>query len=105
LAEHFGRCPHVTLFSVSDAEITDQQTLDTPPHEPGRFPAWLREQGADVVIAGGMGQRALALFAQAGIRVIVGAPPAPPAELVSDFLSGKLSGGANVCSRRSDHQA
>ena len=103
LAQHFGRCPHVTLFSVSGAEITDQQKLDMPPHEPGRFPTWLREQGADVVIAGGMGRRALELFAQAGIQVIVGAPPAPPAELMSDLLLGKLADGANVCSHPSDH--
>ena len=103
LAGHFGHCPHVTLFTVSGEQVVQQQTLDTPPHEPGLFPIWLREQGADVVIAAGMGQRALALFAQSGIRVVVGAPSATPAELVAAYTLGKLTGGANTCSHGPDH--
>jgi predicted Fe-Mo cluster-binding NifX family protein len=50
-----------------------------------------------VVIAGGMGQRAVALFNQQGIQVHVGAPAAAPEQIVQDFLSGSLQFGDNAC--------
>jgi hypothetical protein len=40
----------------------EKETLAHPPHEPGVLPSWLHELGADVIIAGGMGQCASSLF-------------------------------------------
>ena len=103
LAGHFGGSKLVTLLTVSDGAIVEQQVLETPPHEPGRFPVWLHEQGADVVVAGGMGQRALSLLDQHGIRVVVGAPPATPTELAEAYIAGTLTGGENTCTHGPDH--
>jgi len=50
-----------------------------------------------MVIAGGMGNRAQQLFAEAGVKVVVGAPSVDPESVVMDYLSGKLVTGANVC--------
>jgi len=71
--------------------------LIPPPHEPGVLPRWLHEQGATHIIAGGMGRRAQDLFAQNGIRVIVGAPAGAPEELAAAYLAGTLVAGENVC--------
>jgi predicted Fe-Mo cluster-binding NifX family protein len=68
-----------------------------PPHEPGLLPRWLHERGADVIIAGGMGQRAQQLFAQSGMTVVVGAPAETPEQLASAYLSGTLQAGENIC--------
>lgn len=105
LTTHFGRTAEVMMLTIEDASsrICGEQALETPPHEPGRFPAWLREQGADVVIAGGMGPRALALFAQAGVRVILGAPCLPPRDLAAAFLAGELHHAANACNHGPEH--
>jgi ATP-binding protein involved in chromosome partitioning len=103
LAGHFGHCRQVMLLTVSDKQIVEQQTLDTPPHQPGAFPAWLAEQGTNVVIAGGMGQRALDLLADADIEVVLGAPSATPEELAAAYLAGELTAGANTCSHGPDH--
>ncbi len=106
LAGHFGRCRQAAMFTVDPdtGRIEDERTLDMPPHEPGVFPAWIAEQGADVVIAGGMGPRALMLFAQAGVRVVVGAMSIAPRPLVEQFLAGQLADGANLCGHGPDHQ-
>ena len=74
LCMHFGHCEQFALVDVDEAAQKGRGTtlLTPPPHEPGLLPRWLHEQGADVVIAGGMGQRAQQLFAQSGIRVLVG---------------------------------
>ena len=77
--------------------VTDTTYLTPPAHEPGVLPRWLHEQGANVIIAGGMGQRAQALFAQNGIEVVVGAPGEKPEDIVSAYLAGTLAVGQNVC--------
>lgn len=99
LCPHFGHCESFALIDVDEAgrRVVGMSYLDPPPHEPGLLPRWLAEQGADVIIAGGMGGRAQALFAQGGIRVVVGAPPEPPDEVAGAFLAGTLQVGDNVC--------
>jgi len=52
---------------VEGNEIKKKETLVPPPHEPGVLPDWLHHLGADVIIAGGMGQRAISLFGEKGI--------------------------------------
>jgi len=99
LCMHFGHCEQFALVDVD--EIAGQPTNTTlvapPPHEPGVLPRWLHEQGATVIIAGGMGQRAQQLFAQYNIKVIVGAPADAPENLVTAYLNGTLTLGQNAC--------
>ncbi len=99
LCPHFGHCDEFTIVDVDadGATVTGSRTLAAPAHEPGLLPRWLRENGADVVIAGGMGGRAQALFAESGVKVCVGAPVAAPAEIVKAYLNGTLETGTNVC--------
>jgi len=97
LTAHFGHCQEFALIEVADNEITDKQILTPPPHEPGVLPNWLHELGADVIIAGGMGQRAVNLFGEKGIKVITGAPVSEPEALVASYLDNTLMTGANIC--------
>jgi len=99
LSMHFGHCESFALIDA-DTEgkiITGRSDLEAPPHEPGLLPRWLAEKGAQVIIAGGMGQRAQGLFEENGINVIVGAPSETPEWLVTRYLEGTLQTGANVC--------
>ncbi len=99
LDPHFGHCQFFALVDV-DAEakkITSSTTVDAPPHEPGLLPAWLAGQGADVVLAGGMGSRAIQLFADQGVKVIVGVPQLDPDALATAYLAGEIGEGANAC--------
>lgn len=99
LSMHFGHCETFALVSVNPETktITETRFLTPPPHEPGLLPRWLHEQGAEVIIAGGMGQRAQSLFAENGIKVLVGAPAEKPETLVNAYLAGTLTSGQNVC--------
>ncbi len=51
----------------------------------------------DVVIAGGMGPRAVQLFGHHGVEVVLGAPQAPPEELAGALVRGELRPGGNPC--------
>jgi len=98
LSAHFGHCEQFAIVETNDANEIKGTTLMTPPaHEPGVLPAWLAEQGASVIVAGGMGRRAQDLFKQNNIEVVVGAPDAEPAVLVGDYLAGRLQCGQNIC--------
>lgn len=99
LCLHFGHCEQFALVDVDvhSKTITNQTRITPPPHEPGLLPRWLHEQGATTIIAGGMGGRAMALFAENGITVVTGAPVAEPAALVTAYLAQTLETGDNTC--------
>jgi ATP-binding protein involved in chromosome partitioning len=99
LGVHFGHCEEFALVDVDPQQksISGMHREVPPPHEPGLLPRWLGQHDVNVIIAGGMGQRALTLFAQNGIQVVIGATAGSPEELVMAYLNGTLQTGANVC--------
>lgn len=96
VTQHFGHCEGFTIFEADGAEIKNQQFVPNPGHQPGFLPVFLKEQGADVVIAGGMGGRAQTLFDEQGIAVIVGAV-GDCKQAVKSYLSGSLKSTESVC--------
>ncbi|MEJ2744514.1 MAG: NifB/NifX family molybdenum-iron cluster-binding protein [bacterium] len=99
LSAHFGHCERFALVDVDPAakKILKCEELDAPAHQPGLLPPWLAERGAQMIIAGGMGVRAQALFSGQGIQVLTGAPSETPEKIVTDYLTGMLERGENVC--------
>lgn len=96
---HFGHCEVFTLIDVDQEthEILSRENLTPPPHEPGLLPRWLAEQGVELVLAGGMGQRAQALFMEHNIKVVVGLSPDDPERMAKAWLGGVLRLGENPC--------
>jgi len=99
LCNHFGHCETFALLDVDMEKkaIIRREDIPAPPHEPGLLPRWLQERGVNTIIAGGMGSRALGLFAERGIQVIVGAAPGDPEAIVKNYLVDDLVTGQNVC--------
>ena len=99
LCAHFGHSEWFALLDVNTEarQILNFRQLDPPVHQPGVLPRWLRNQGVNLVIAGGMGRRAQGIFAEHGIKVLVGAPLESPEEIVRSYLDGDLKLGENVC--------
>jgi len=99
LTAHFGHCKSFALVDVDmkEMKILGRSDIEAPPHQPGLLPPWLAERGANMIIAGGMGQRAQGLFQQQGIEVIVGAPADLPEILINRYMAGTLETGDNAC--------
>ena len=97
LAAHFGHCQQFAVIDVDNNEIKNKALLTPPPHEPGVLPRWLGEMGVNLIIAGGMGQRAIILFGEQQIQVIVGAQAEEPEILVRQYLDQTLATGNNLC--------
>jgi len=97
LSLHFGHCDQFAFIETEKGEIKAQEMKTPPAHEPGVLPRWLYEQGADVVIASGMGDQAQQLLKKNGIDVIIGAPMDSPEAIAHQYLSDTLVTGNNVC--------
>ena len=99
LASHFGHCEGFAIFDVDDEshQVVGREFVQSPGHAPGVLPAFLAEQGASAVIAGGMGSRAVSLFEENRIQVFLGAPEGDAADIMAAFIEGTLVAGDNVC--------
>ena len=99
-SDHFGGAEGFGLFEVDDQArvVVSSVFAEAPPHERGAFPRWLKEQGADVILAGGMGPRAVQMFEHYGIEVVAGVSGGDPEALVASFAKGTLEATGDACS-------
>ena len=94
LSAHCGRCPFYVLVDVEGDKIVGFQVVDNPyfpNHQPGVIPQFINSQKANVMIAGGMGPRAIDFFTQFGIDVATGAQ-GKVRDVVEAYLRGEIQG-------------
>ena len=99
VADHFGRSRRFAIFEA-DAErgtVGPCKVVEAPEHEPGILPEWLEGESVSVVISKGMGHRALKLFTERGISVVVGAEGGDAWSMVHAYIEGILGSGLNPC--------
>ena len=104
VSPHFGRCPHYVLVDVNGHDVTGVQEVDSPfygHHQPGQVPAFIHSLGANVMLAGGMGGRAIMFFEQFGIEGVTGAY-GTVRQSVERYLGGELKGAA-PCKESEEH--
>jgi len=106
LCAHFGHCQQFAIVEVDadKKEILKTEMVTPPMHEPGVLPRWLGELNCQLIIAGGMGARAITLFNQQGVGVVCGAPAKKPDEIVLEYLRGELITSGNLCDESSPGQ-
>lgn len=97
LTAHFGHCEKFAIVLVEDNKVIHEEFITPPVHQPGVYPKFLADQGVDMIIAGGMGQRALDLFSENNIEVYMGVNVGAPKKLVEDYLANQLETGKNLC--------
>ncbi|MFH1941070.1 MAG: NifB/NifX family molybdenum-iron cluster-binding protein, partial [bacterium] len=97
VSPHFGRCPFYTIVEIENNKINKSHKVENPFYgehgQPGQVPAFIRDQGAHVIISGGMGPRAVGFFNDFSIEVVTGAAGKVSA-VVEGYLHGTLKGSA-----------
>jgi predicted Fe-Mo cluster-binding NifX family protein len=104
VSPHFGRCPYYVLVDLEGREVGQVSAVANPhygQHAPGVVPGFIRDQGADVMLTGGMGGRAIAFFQQYGIEAVTGASGTVRRAL-ERYLGGELQ-GAEPCRESLKH--
>jgi len=104
ISHHFGRCPYYVLVDMEGVSIATVTSIENPyfqQHKPGMVPEFIKNQGVDVMISGGMGRRAIDFFDQFGIQVATGAVGNVRMTLEL-YMDGKLQ-GATPCRESVEH--
>ncbi|MGC9434772.1 MAG: NifB/NifX family molybdenum-iron cluster-binding protein [Methanomicrobiales archaeon] len=96
VSPHFGHASGYEVVEIEDGTVTSREFVESPGHSPGVLPALLRDHGVSIVIAGGMGPKAIDAFCNFGIDVYVGVE-GPIDQVIEDWIAKKLTPGANVC--------
>ncbi len=96
VSAHFGRCPSFTLVDIEDGKVIKRTEIVNPGHQPGFIPQFLCEKGAECIVCGGMGQRAIAFFEGSGIKTIVGVSGKID-EVIDKLLKVTLEGAESLC--------
>ena len=94
VSQHFGRCPYYVVVETEGDKCVNARVASNPHfgnHMPGQMPKFINELGADVILAGGMGPRAVQLFGEFGIEVATGGV-GRVARVLNAYLKGDLSG-------------
>jgi len=97
LSLHFGHCEVFYFANIENGVIKNEEIVTPPTHEPGLYPRWIKEQGADLVITGGIGQKARNLFAENKVELFIGSQKLLPKDIVQEYIAGTLTEGSNSC--------
>jgi predicted Fe-Mo cluster-binding NifX family protein len=104
VSPHFGRCPHFILVDLDDQDVSGVREVDNPfygQHQPGQVPGFISSLGANVMLTGGMGGRAIMFFQQYGIEGVTGAY-GTVRQSVERYLGGQFQ-GAEPCKESREH--
>jgi predicted Fe-Mo cluster-binding NifX family protein len=94
VSDHFGRCPFFLLAEATDKIATVSEVVPNPyfgAHKSDAVPRFIRDMGGTVIIAGGMGPRAIDMFHGFGIDVATGAT-GTVAAVLGAYLRGEHRG-------------
>ena len=96
VSAHFGRCSTYTIIEIREGRVLSREEIPNPGHQPGFLPQFLSEKGVNCIIAGGMGPRAQALFAQKNIEAVIGVQGTVD-EVIEKFIKQELEAGEDLC--------
>ena len=105
LCSHFGHCESFTFVDVNP-DTKEILNIENKIPEEGiscQSASWISEQGANIVLAGGMGARPIAIFNQNGVKVVAGCPELEIKDVVNSFLNSTLVTGENSCGGEHSH--
>lgn len=93
---HFGFCEEFKMYEIEDGKVLNTKSIPNPGHKPGFLPVFLKEQGANIIVSGGMGGSAQQLFSDNGIEVIVGAQGSCD-NIINTYIKGELESTGSIC--------
>jgi len=103
VSQHFGYCELFRIYTIENKAVVKVEDVKNPGHRPGYLPVFLKENGVNVIIAGGMGGSAVDLFNENGIEVIMG-NLGPTEDIISKYIAGKLESTGSACHDHTMHQ-
>ena len=98
--QHFGHTAQFKIYEIESDKVASAQVVDTNGHGHGALAGFLKEQGVNVLICGGIGGGAQMALAEAGIQLF-GGVSGEADEAVEALLAAQLN--YNPCVRCDHH--
>lgn len=98
VAQHFGHCENFMIYTSEGTEIVKKENVPNPGHRPGFLPNFLGDLGVEVIISGGMGGGAIAIFNERNIEVVMG-NLGNADDVVMEYLKGNLKSIGSACDK------
>ena len=100
--QHFGHTEQFKLYDIEGQKIIKEQEVDTQGSGHGALAGFLKENGVDTLICGGIGGGAQMALADAGIRLYGGVTGSAD-EAVKALLEGGLNYDPDVHCSHHEH--
>jgi len=100
--QHFGHTAQFKIYEIENDAVKASEVIDTNGHGHGALAGFLKEQGVNVLICGGIGGGAQMALADAGIQLF-GGVSGDADEAVEALLAGQLTFNPNVRCDHHDH--
>ncbi len=100
VSQHFGRTQAYLFVEIEEGKIISKELIPNPgaiSHTPGQLPAFVAQNHANWIVAGGMGPMAVNLFRQNNIEVVLGIQGTTDS-VIQKIIDGTLEGGESLCS-------
>ncbi len=101
--QHFGHTEQFKFYEVTDGEITKIEIKNTDGSGHGALAGFLKDNGTDVLICGGIGGGAQTALKEAGITLYGGVQGSADAAVVA-LLSDSLAFNPDVHCDHHDHE-
>ena len=101
--QHFGRTETFKIYEIENNTVISSEVTGTEGHAHEALADFLKAQGIEVLICGGMGPGAQNALAQAGIEVYAGAEGSCD-EAVEKYLKGELTSTGVNCDHHQEEQ-
>ncbi len=101
--QHFGHTEKFKLYTVEDDKIVNLQIVDTNGSGHGALAGFLKDNGVDVVICGGIGGGAQNALTEADIKFFGGVQGSADGAVMA-YLQGMLSYNPDVQCNHHDHE-
>lgn len=100
--QHFGHTEQFKIYTVEDGKILNEEIAFTMGAGHGALAGFLKMNGVDTLICGGIGGGAQTALTQAGIKLYGGVSGSADAA-VAELLAGTLSFNPDVKCNHHDH--
>ena len=105
LCGHFGHCEYFSFVEVNP-ETKEILNIEKKVPEEGiscQSATWIASCGVNIVLAGGIGERPMTIFAQNGVKIIAGCPELEIETIVNQYLHNNLKTVENICTGKHHH--
>ena len=101
--QHFGHTEAFKIYTAEDGKITSTEVIGTDGNGHGALAGFLKRNGVDTLICGGIGGGAQLALREAGIRLYGGVSGSAD-EAVEALLTGNLSFNPDVQCSHHNHE-